>query len=42
MIIKTVAFGNFDEAYIENRFNDKVNVIFSSKNDRGKQFYSSQ
>ena len=36
MIIKTVAFGNFDEAYIENRFNDKVNVIFSSKNDRGK------
>ena len=36
MIIKTVAFGNFNEAYVENRFNDKVNVIFSSENDRGK------
>ena len=36
MIIKAVAFGNSDEAYIENRFNDKINVIFSSKNNRGK------
>lgn len=36
MIIKQVAFGNLKEAYVENRLTDKVNVIYSGENDRGK------
>ena len=36
MIIKKVAFGNFDEAFIENRLTESVNIIFSNENNRGK------
>lgn len=36
MIIKKVAFGNFDEAYIESRLTEAVNIIFSSENNKGK------
>ncbi|MDR0229893.1 MAG: hypothetical protein LBI72_12645 [Flavobacteriaceae bacterium] len=36
MIIKKVAFGNLNEAFIENRFENKTNVIFSNDNNRGK------
>jgi len=36
MLIKTVAFGNRDEAFIENRFENKTNIIFSNDNNRGK------
>jgi hypothetical protein len=36
MIIKEVAFGNSSEAFIENRFEDGVNVIFSDDNNKGK------
>lgn len=36
MIVKTLAFGNNDESFIENRFEDKVNIIFSNDNNRGK------
>jgi hypothetical protein len=36
MIIKEVGFGNADEAYIENRFKNKVNIIFSDDNNKGK------
>ena len=36
MIIKEVAFGNKIEAYIENRFENKVNIIFSDDNNKGK------
>jgi len=36
MIVKEVAFGNLDEAFIEKRFKNKTNIIFSNDNNRGK------
>lgn len=36
MIIKKVAFGNSSEAFIEDRFKNSVNVIFSDDNNKGK------
>lgn len=36
MIIKQVGFGNKFEAFIENRFKDKTNIVFSNDNNRGK------
>ena len=36
MIIKKIAFGNKNEAFIESRFNDYTNIIFSNDNNRGK------
>jgi len=36
MIIKKIAFGNYKEAFIEDRLSDKVNVIFSNDNNKGK------
>ena len=36
MIIKSTAFGNFEEAFIEDRFENKTNIIFSNDNNRGK------
>ena len=36
MIIKKIAFGNKNEAFIESRFKDNTNIIFSSDNNRGK------
>ena len=36
MKIKKVAFGDGNEAYIESRFRDKVNIIFSEGNNKGK------
>ncbi|WP_430426274.1 hypothetical protein [Maribacter litoralis] len=36
MKIKKVAFGNGNEAYIESRFKENVNIIFSEGNNKGK------
>ncbi|MBA3285839.1 MAG: hypothetical protein H0U27_12380 [Nitrosopumilus sp.] len=36
MIIKEVAFGNKNEAFVENRFKENINIIFSNDNNRGK------
>jgi len=36
MIIKTIALGDKNEAFIENNFSDKTNIIFSNENNRGK------
>ena len=36
MIIKDVAFGNAEEAYVEERLIDGVNIIFSDDNNKGK------
>lgn len=36
MIIKEVAFGNQHEAFIETRFSDGANIIFSTDNNKGK------
>jgi hypothetical protein len=36
MKIKKVAFGDSNEAYIESRFKDNVNIIFSEGNNKGK------
>ena len=36
MIIKKIAIGNSDEAFIEERFKNKTNIIFSNDNNRGK------
>ena len=36
MIVKEVAFGNLNEAFIEKRFENKTNIIFSNDNNRGK------
>lgn len=36
MIIKTIAFGNWQEAFIESNIQNQVNVIFSDDNNRGK------
>jgi hypothetical protein len=34
--IKKIAFGNIQEAYIEKRLSEKVNIIFSNDNNKGK------
>jgi hypothetical protein len=36
MIIKEVGFGNTIEAYIEDRLENRVNIIFSDDNNKGK------
>jgi len=36
MKILQTACGNINEAYIENRFTDGVNIIFSNDNNKGK------
>lgn len=36
MIIKSIALGNVDEAYVEERLTDGVNIIFSDDNNKGK------
>lgn len=36
MIIKSIALGNAEEAYVEERFTDGVNIIFSDDNNKGK------
>ncbi|QHL87636.1 hypothetical protein GU926_09380 [Nibribacter ruber] len=36
MILKKVAIGNRFEAFIEERFQDKTNIIFSDDNNKGK------
>lgn len=36
MVIKCVALGNVEEAYIEERLTDGVNIIFSDDNNKGK------
>ncbi|WP_250462343.1 hypothetical protein [Microbulbifer litoralis] len=36
MLIKKIAFGDSEEAFVENRLSDGVNVIFSDDNNRGK------
>ncbi|MCG3703805.1 hypothetical protein L5F68_05595 [Aliarcobacter butzleri] len=36
MIIKKIAFGNSDEAFIESRLTNNLNVLYSDDNNRGK------
>lgn len=36
MIVKTIAFGNDSEAFIEDRLANNVNIVFSDDNNRGK------
>ena len=36
LTIKSVYVGNENEAYIENRFRDGLNVVFSDDNHMGK------
>lgn len=36
MIIKKIGFGNYREAFIEDRLHDGVNIIFSDDNNKGK------
>lgn len=36
MIIKEFAFGNKKEAFAEDRFGEKLNIIFSNNNNKGK------
>lgn len=36
MKIKSIALGNAEEAYVEERFSDGVNIIFSDDNNKGK------
>lgn len=36
MIIKEIGFGNLEEAFIEDRLHDTVNIIFSDDNNKGK------
>lgn len=36
MIIKKFGFGNASEAFIEDRFSEKLNIIFSNDNNKGK------
>lgn len=38
MIIKKVAIGNDTEAFIEDRFSNSLNIIFSNDNNRGKHY----
>ena len=36
MLIKKIAFGNLEEAFIEERLTDGVNIIYSDENNKGK------
>lgn len=36
MIIKKIAFGNAEEAFIEDRLNKGFNIIYSDDNNKGK------
>ncbi|GAC19729.1 coiled-coil domain-containing protein [Paraglaciecola arctica] len=36
MKIKEFAFGNISEAFVENRFGERLNIIFSNDNNKGK------
>ncbi|WP_031492638.1 hypothetical protein [Succinivibrio dextrinosolvens] len=36
MIIKKIAFGNADEAFVEDRLTDGFNIIYSDENNKGK------
>ncbi|WP_438467992.1 hypothetical protein [Streptococcus pluranimalium] len=36
MLIKKIAFGNAEEAFIEDRLTDGVNIIYSDDNNKGK------
>lgn len=36
MLIRKMAFGNESEAFIEDRFINGVNIIYSDDNNRGK------
>ncbi|MEL7967589.1 hypothetical protein AAG587_14520 [Vreelandella neptunia] len=36
MLIKKIAFGDLEEAFVESRLSDGLNVIFSDDNNRGK------
>lgn len=36
MLIKKIAFGNLEEAFIEERLTDGVNIIYSDDNNKGK------
>ena len=36
MIIKRIAFGDSNEAFIENRLTNGFNIIFSDDNNKGK------
>ena len=36
IIIKKIAFGNTNEAFIEKRLENRVNIIFSNENNKGK------
>lgn len=36
MLIKKIAFGNLEEAFIEKRLTDGVNIIYSDENNKGK------
>lgn len=36
MVLKKVAFGNSDEAFVENRFSTGLNIVFSNDNNKGK------
>lgn len=36
MILKKVAFGNSEEAFVENRFSTGLNIVFSNDNNKGK------
>lgn len=36
MIIKSIALGNVEEAYVEERLTEGVNIIFSDDNNKGK------
>ncbi|MCH1668775.1 hypothetical protein MKK94_02230 [Streptococcus suis] len=36
MLVKKIAFGNLEEAFIEEGLTDGVNIIFSDDNNKGK------
>lgn len=36
MILRKIAFGNKDEAFVEDRFSKGLNIIFSNDNNKGK------
>lgn len=40
MIIKSIALGNVEEAYVEERLTEGVNIIFSDDSTRIKLFES--
>lgn len=35
-----IAIGNKEEAYLENRFEEGINIIFSNDNNKGKTIIS--